>query len=597
MTEQFSPLGGDYLFAMLIHYPPGMRAVALSLCLVAAGAACAKTVTVGPGKEYSTPNALWRAVSSDGSLLSPGDIVEIETGTYRGVDATAVWPTDAITVRGVGGEVTLIADGAYVLGKGIFVSAGDEITFEGLTFVGAAVPDGNGAGIRQDGIGMNVRHCTFRDNENGILTNNESTAAPQPYRGRLVVEHCVFEGNGAGDGLTHNIYVGRSARCDFRYNYSTGAVVGHGFKSRADTNVVAYNRISDGAEGTGSRLIDLSDGGLAVVIGNELLQGPNAQNRELIGYGRESLTAREAPHELYVVHNTMVNRRPAGARFVVADARAAAIELLNNVAAGPGLFAETPASRQAGNVIAATLEEAGFADPAADDYGLLETSAAIAAGVALSSVAGFELSPQWVYIHPAASSPRASQGEYPDAGARPYEPPLPVTLVEVLSARRIEGDVELTWRTGEEWSCSLFAIQRAPGADQPAFATVDSVACLGSGTGYRLVDQDAPGGVLLYRLAQFDDDGAVNYGEAVAVDPPSGLHDRADGGIEVAGRTVTNTTTIPVYLELIGYDGRRHSAFALAAGERRRLEVRSPGVYLLRAPGPHRRLARKIAIR
>ena len=76
----------------------------------------------------------------------------------------------------------LDADGQYILGKGIWVLAGNNITVESIEFFGATVPDHNGAGIRLDGVGMNVQRCFFHDNENGILTSN-------PYAGEIIIEH------------------------------------------------------------------------------------------------------------------------------------------------------------------------------------------------------------------------------------------------------------------------------------------------------------------------------------------------------------------------------------------------------------------------
>ncbi len=40
---------------------------------------------------------------------------------------------------------------------------------ENIEFSGATVPDQNGAGIRQQGDNLTVRHCYFHGNEDGIL--------------------------------------------------------------------------------------------------------------------------------------------------------------------------------------------------------------------------------------------------------------------------------------------------------------------------------------------------------------------------------------------------------------------------------------------
>ena len=560
-----------------------LAAFAADLLLVA-GPLAAATISVGPGRTYASPNALWRAVEADPAVLAPGDVVEIDAGTYRGVDATAVWPADDLLVRAVGGRVTLVADGADVWGKGIFVSAGDRIAFEGFTFVGAAVPDGNGAGIRQDGTGMTVRRCVFRGNENGILSNNEPLGPDGRYRGTLLVEYCVFEGNGAGDGLTHNVYVGRSARCDFRFNTSVGAVVGHAYKSRADTNVVAYNRLADGADGEGSRLVDLSNGGLALVLGNELLQGPRALNRNLVGYGPEGLTSAEAPHRLYVVHNTLVNRRPAGALFVDAAAGSEVVELRNNLVVGPGEFVGAPPTASAGNVVVAVTAEAGFVDEAADDYGLAAASPGVDAGEALATVAAFDLAPAREYVHPAGGVDRGADSGAPDAGAHPLPAALPVTYAAPLTAALTEEGVRLTWRTAEESGCDRFAVERSSGGrDAPgrAFAALDSLACGNAGASYEWLDREPPSETLYYRLRQVDQDGRATLGEIVVVDAVSAVVDAAVAGVDVYGRTLVNLGRRSARVSVFDTGGRRLRERHLPPGGEVDLADLSRGSYVL----------------
>uniref|UniRef100_UPI0019534B5D hypothetical protein n=1 Tax=Escherichia coli TaxID=562 RepID=UPI0019534B5D len=70
----------------------------------------------------------------------------------------------------VGGRATVVAAGAQVQGKGLFVTTGQRMRIEGLDFVGATVPDRNGAGIRLEAGTLTLVDCGFRDNENGLLT-------------------------------------------------------------------------------------------------------------------------------------------------------------------------------------------------------------------------------------------------------------------------------------------------------------------------------------------------------------------------------------------------------------------------------------------
>ena len=273
-----------------------MKKLLLLLCLVQTFFATATTFQVGADKAYASPNALYAA-----GVVQDGDIIEIDAATYTGQAALAVWHPDNLIIKGVGGQPHLVANDEYIWGKGIWVFAGDNITVENIEFSGASVPDQNGAGIRLDGTGLIVRHCYFHDNENGILTGN-------PSAGDILIEYSEFGHNGYGDGFSHNLYIGHVNSLTFRYNYSHHAVIGHNLKSRANENYILYNRIMDEDSGNSSRLIDLSNGGFSIIMGNLFMQGPNAENNNLVGYGKEGLSNTSA-HELYCINNTFVNSR------------------------------------------------------------------------------------------------------------------------------------------------------------------------------------------------------------------------------------------------------------------------------------------------
>ena len=63
----------------------------------------------------------------------------------------------------------------------------------------------------------------------------------------------------------------------------------------------------DEQNGESSRLIDLPNGGFSIVMGNLLMQGNNAQNNNLVGYGLEGLS--NTLSEFYFINNTLVNKR------------------------------------------------------------------------------------------------------------------------------------------------------------------------------------------------------------------------------------------------------------------------------------------------
>ncbi|MGL1904010.1 MAG: hypothetical protein OCC49_17865 [Fibrobacterales bacterium] len=366
------------------------------------GAIFGAQYTIGPAEMYATPNALYTA-----NIVSTGDTISIEAGEYVGVDALAHWSSDSLLIRGVNGRPHLKVSGEYIMGKGIWVVSGDYITIEDIEFSGAKVPDMNGAGIRLEGANDTIRGCSFHDNENGILTIGAS-------EGDLVIEFTEFGYSGHGNGYTHNVYVGNYKKLIFQNNYSHHAHVGHNLKSRADSNLVLYNRISDDADGFSSRLVDFPNGGYSLLLGNILMQGVNAPNYNLVGYGLEGLINKE-PHELYLIHNTFVNENPIAGTFVHTKNGTQKIVLNNNIFTGVGTILNGEGYSGEGNVIEPSIEDVGFVNASQFDYRLLETSPVIDAGTVLEE----SLIPRFEYVHKANATIRVTQGVV-DIGAYEY---------------------------------------------------------------------------------------------------------------------------------------------------------------------------------
>lgn len=375
---------------------PAIAAGFVALCAARSiGPAAAATVRVGPGRPYAVPSATAVAIRN-------GDTVEIEGGIYAG--DVAVWRASNLTLRGVHGRPHLRAEGRSAENKAIWVIKGTNTTVENIEFSGARVPDRNGAGIRQEGDGLTLRHCLFHDNEDGILTGASPTS-------EILIEFSEFGPNGAGDGLSHNLYIGRIRRFTMRYCYSHHARVGHTLKSRARENHIYCNRITGESSGTSSYEIDLPDGGLSFLIGNLIQQGPRTENSTLVSYAEESRT--NPTQELYAAHNTLVNDRPAGIFFRVAgQAPQTAARIVNNVFVGPGTRL-SGVGEQAGNV---DLAAGQLLDAARFDYRLAKGSPAIDASVAPGAAHGVDLLPADQYAHPCAREPRPVRGK-PDAGA------------------------------------------------------------------------------------------------------------------------------------------------------------------------------------
>ena len=217
------------------------------------------------------------------------------------------------------------------------------------------MPDRNGAGIRQEGTDLTVTRSWFHDNENGILTG----ADPESD---IVIERSRFFRNGYGDGYSHNLYVGAVRSLTVTGSWLSRADTGHELKSRAARNTIVANRISDG-DATASYSIDLPNGGLSLVAGNVVVQGPRSENPALVSYGAEGLT--NPSRTLWVVNNTFVNQRTSGTYVALADGSRA--HLRNNLLVGPGELSsgagpDARANRRVGL--------GGFVDPAREDFRL-----------------------------------------------------------------------------------------------------------------------------------------------------------------------------------------------------------------------------------
>ncbi len=378
-----------------------MRAWLAALCLAAAGlttlvadvhpataADAPRTWQVGPTRTLSTPSAA-AAVAGD------GDTVLIDAGTYSGDVAT--WTQDDLTLRGVGGRAHLRADGHDAQGKAIWVIAGDRTRVDRIEFSGATVPDQNGAGIRQEGTDLTVTRSWFHDNQNGILTGADPASD-------IVIRRSRFFRSGAGDGYTHNLYVGAVGSLTVTGSWLWGADVGHELKSRAARNTIVGNRIDD-AGATASYSVDLPNGGLSLIAGNVIVQGPRSENSTLVSYGAEGLT--HPSHRLWVVHNTFVNRRTSGTFVQLAEGSRA--EIRNNLIVGPGDLTGAVGARARANRRVGT---GGFVDATANDFRLRVSSSAVDRGVAVPR----RWRPRWEYVHPARLVRRRTGGR-PDLGA------------------------------------------------------------------------------------------------------------------------------------------------------------------------------------
>ncbi len=262
------------------------------------------TLTVGAGQQYTT-------IADAVRNTRDGDTVLVRAGTYVD-DAFTV--THKITLKSVGGRAIIAGTKEPSNGKGLIVADAD-LTIEGFGFTGSRVGDGNGAGIRYDLGNLVVRDCVFWDNQDGILANGWAD-------GTILIENSEFSHNGAGDGLTHNLYIGAIASLTVRDSYFHDSVVGHEIKSRARNTTLLNNRIQDNT-GNGSYSIDIPDGGLATIMGNVIEKGPDTENWIAIHYGGEGTSYPNSA--LNIVDNTIINDNPNGYLIVNAATNGSAV--------------------------------------------------------------------------------------------------------------------------------------------------------------------------------------------------------------------------------------------------------------------------------
>lgn len=378
--------------------PLAVATAATGLLLLTAAAASAATLSVGVGKMYSTPCKAFAAAAH-------GDVVEIDAATMYSGDVCVIYPSN-LTIRGVNGRPKINANGQSAAGKGTWVVSGTNTVIENVEMFGARVADRNGAAIRLDGRGLTLRRIFLHDNENGLLTSNDGVSD-------IVIEYSEFGHNGHGDGYSHNLYVGHVNSLTFRHNFSHDANVGHNLKSRAKTNLIAYNRFSSTvpgqagstASGQPSYEIDLPNAGTSYVIGNVIQQPLINQNPGLLSYGAEGAT--NPGQNLYVINNTFLNDDSSAGTFISVGAGVTTpILLQNNIFAGVGNLVTQGTAIDKTNYRALSP---AFVNRAAYDLRPAPGASMIDAGSAAGiSATGISLVPTMQYKHSADGEARPS---------------------------------------------------------------------------------------------------------------------------------------------------------------------------------------------
>jgi hypothetical protein len=366
------------LLGILVATPPFEDSV-LAAQEATGGPVTSRVIQVGPKREV-------KYLSVAAKVAKDGDTVEVDAGDYpRDV---AVWTQSELVLRAVGGRVRLMAEGAAAEGKAIWVVRGGNIRVEGFDFEGARVKDRNGAGIRMEKGLLKIVNCRFIDNENGILTGGHAEST-------LEIINSEFGNNGAGDGQSHNLYVGTIARLTVTGSYFHHAKVGHLLKSRAAINDIRYNRLTDEIGGKASYELEFPNGGVAYVVGNIIQQSSTTDNPHLISYGVENY--RWPKNEIHLINNTLIDLRPHGGVFFRVKPGRVTIQAVNNLLIGNGSLEKAGEGRYQNNL---NVDFDEFVKANREDFRLASTSRLIGRGVLPDAAGEVDLRPRMEYWHP-----------------------------------------------------------------------------------------------------------------------------------------------------------------------------------------------------
>ncbi len=331
------------------HHPPrsrgGLRRSAL-LSLLVPWTAGAAAYSVGPGRTYSSPCALAAAVA-----LAPGDVVEVDPGTYGDTcQLTASGTASApITLRGPPGPMPVFSppagtdlSGAGSVPRAIFqFTGGSYWVVQHLELKNAWNTSANGAAFRLTAGAHDIliEDVSVHDCQDGMMSDGPAT---------LTVQNSDIFHNGAGDGYSHNFYLqGDSAILIGNHIHDSNG--GQNVKLRSRYAALFYNLV----ENAGQYEMDLIQGpdtsnanANAVLVGNVIARpSASGNDNQVILFGTDDATQAARNGSLYAVNNTFVLKNSANHLFhAIQPVAGSQIVFENNIvfatAAGTALAAD-----------------------------------------------------------------------------------------------------------------------------------------------------------------------------------------------------------------------------------------------------------------
>ena len=291
-------------------------AVVLTVAASSASAQSVFTLTVGLGGQYAHITDAVAVANSD-SDLGNYYVVNLAPGTYINDFPTVLRPmTIQVDPAFAPQRAKLQATVPLPNQKGIILTF-SSLTVRGLVFIGVQISNdlgGNGAGIRDQNpdntpASLVVDNSAFHDNQEGILQCCDAQET-------ITITNSRFRNNGTSDPdfFQHGIYINQAANLTVANSLFCGQLIGHDIKSRAAQTVVVGSQIYTGEgapawtgcrTGNASVNIEAPNGGIVVVAGNTLVQGPSAQNHKIVSYGAEKKSY--ANNSLSVSKNSFVS--------------------------------------------------------------------------------------------------------------------------------------------------------------------------------------------------------------------------------------------------------------------------------------------------
>jgi len=296
-----------------------MRLAVIAFVVGAAATAGATTYPVGSTRTYHSPCDLVKMVT-----LQPGDIIEVDAGTYTDAcqltaSGTAQSP---IIMRGVAGPRPVFdATGVDLSGSGSVPRAifqwtnGSYWQVSHLELTKAANASNNGSGFRLTAGAHDVTFddMSIHDNQDGAQSDGVSV---------ITISNSDIYANGANDGQSHNLYL----------QGDTVRLIGnHIHDSHGGQNIKLRTRyieiINNYVENAGNYEVDLIQSANtampnanAVLIGNVFLRATSADNNsQTILFGTDNATDPVGSRNgaLYAINNTFILRNASNQLFHV----------------------------------------------------------------------------------------------------------------------------------------------------------------------------------------------------------------------------------------------------------------------------------------